>query len=119
MLPLYQTDTAAFSFRAIVNQPRQGRTRYNQPESTPTISVFYGIIIRMCFGDHLPAHSHAVYGEFQATIDIEKLRVLEGQLPRRALELVLDWAELHEEELLEDWRRFRNKQQPLKIDPLA
>ncbi len=48
----------------------------------------------MFFNDHPPAHFHAIYGEFQATIDIEELRVREGRLPRRALELVLDWAEL-------------------------
>ncbi len=60
----------------------------------PTISIFYGIMIRMFFSDHPPAHFHALYGDFQATSDIDELRVLEGQLPRRALELVLDWAEL-------------------------
>jgi hypothetical protein len=42
----------------------------------PTISVFYGIMIRMFFSDHPPAHFHAIYGEFQATIEIEELRVL-------------------------------------------
>ncbi len=42
----------------------------------PTISVFYGIMIRMFFADHPPAHFHAIYGEFQATIEIEELRVL-------------------------------------------
>ncbi len=61
----------------------------------PTISFFYGILIRMYYNDHDPPHFHALYGEFQATVAIEELRVLEGELPRRALDLVLDWAELH------------------------
>jgi hypothetical protein len=52
-------------------------------------------------------------------IDIERLRVLEGDLPRRALELVLAWAEIHKAELLENWRRCRNQQQPLRIEPLV
>lgn len=73
----------------------------------------------MFFDDHPPAHFHALYSEFQATIDIERLRVLEGDLPRRALELVLAWAAFHEAELLENWRRCRNKQQPLRIEPLG
>jgi hypothetical protein len=85
----------------------------------PTISVFYGIMIRMFFSEHAPPHFHALYGEFQATIDIDGLRVLEGSLPRRALELVLDWAELHKTDLLENWRRCRDKQQPHRIEPLA
>ena len=67
----------------------------------PTISSFYGILIRMYFNEHEPAHFHALYGDDQATVDIEKLSVLEGKLPRRAMELVLDWAELHQAELRE------------------
>jgi Domain of unknown function (DUF4160) len=59
----------------------------------PTISMFYGILIKMFFDDHAP-HFHAEYAEFKATIDIKKLVVIDGQLPRRAQELVLDWAEL-------------------------
>jgi Domain of unknown function (DUF4160) len=84
----------------------------------PTISTFYGILIKMFFNDHVPAHFHAEYAEFKATIDIEKLKILEGQLPRRALELVLDWAELHKNELIEDWSLCQMKQQPKKIEPL-
>lgn len=84
----------------------------------PTISTFYGILIKMFFNDHVPAHFHAEYAEFKATIDIEKLKIIEGQLPRRALELVLDWAELHKAELIEDWSLCQTKQQPKKIEPL-
>jgi hypothetical protein len=84
----------------------------------PTISIFYGIIIRMFFDDHAPPHFHAQYAEFKASIDIERLEVIEGELPRRALSLVLDWAELHKAELLEDWGLCQLMQQPKKIDPL-
>jgi len=48
----------------------------------PTISNFYGILIRMFFNDHPPPHFHARYGEFEATIEIETLAPLEGHLPR-------------------------------------
>jgi hypothetical protein len=85
----------------------------------PTISTFYGILIRMFFNDHAPPHFHAIYGEFQAVIDIQLLRVLEGELPRRALELVLDWAETHKSELLDNWRLCAAKQRPRGIDPLV
>jgi hypothetical protein len=44
--------------------------------------------------------------------------VLEGKLPRRALNLVLDWAELHRDELLSDWDKCRLHHQPDKIKPL-
>lgn len=84
----------------------------------PTISLFFGIIIRMFFDDHAPPHFHAQYGEFKAVLSIRDLRVIEGELPRRALELVCDWAELHQDELLRNWDLCREHQQPVKIEPL-
>ncbi len=58
------------------------------------------------------------YAEYKATVDIAMLTISGGELPRRAQELVLDWAELHQQELLEDWRLCREKQQPKPIAPL-
>jgi len=84
----------------------------------PVVSRFFGILIRMFFNEHAPPHFHAEYGEFRATINIRTLMVEEGRLPRRALELVLDWAELHQEALMENWDRCREHQQPTPIDPL-
>ena len=84
----------------------------------PTISTFYGILIRMFFNNHAPPHFHARYGEFEATIDIGALTVLQGQLPRRALNLVQEWAMIHREELLEDWRLCRETTPPRKVEPL-
>ena len=45
----------------------------------PTISAFFGILIRMYFNDHPPPHFHAIYGEYEAVIAIESLRVLENR----------------------------------------
>ncbi len=84
----------------------------------PTISKFYGILIRMFFNDHAPPHFHAEYGEFKAVVNIQELSIIEGSLPRRAQQLVLDWAELHQQELLEDWHLCMAKEQPRPIAPL-
>jgi hypothetical protein len=84
----------------------------------PTISTFYGILIRMFFNDHAPPHFHVQYAEFKATVEIKTLTIATGELLRRAQELVLDWAELHQQELLEDWRLCMEKQQPNAIAPL-
>lgn len=84
----------------------------------PTISKFYGIIIRMFFEEHAPPHFHAQYGEYKASINIQTLDVADGKLPRRALNLVLDWAELHQDELLNDWDKCRLHHEPTKIKPL-
>jgi len=59
----------------------------------PTISTFYGIIIRMFWDDHAPAHFHATYGEHDVLVSIQSLEVMEGELPRRAMRMVMEWAD--------------------------
>jgi hypothetical protein len=54
----------------------------------------------MFFDDHNPPHFHARYGEDKVTIEIGSLRILDGQLPARALGLVIEWASQHQSELL-------------------
>ena len=53
----------------------------------PTLSIFFGIVIRMYYDDHPPPYFHAIYGEHEAKIAIEALALIEGSLPRRALGL--------------------------------
>jgi len=84
----------------------------------PVISSFFGIVIRMFFDEHAPPHFHAQYGEFKASIDIRSLTLIEGRMPRRALELILDWTELHQAELLQDWELCQKHMPPNKIQPL-
>ena len=84
----------------------------------PVISEFFGMVIQMFYGEHPPAHFHVQYAEFKAAIDIERLELIKGYLPRRALALVLDWAELHQKELLEDWLLCQTDKNPKKIEPL-
>jgi hypothetical protein len=84
----------------------------------PTISVFYGILIQMFWQEHAPPHFHALYGEFEALVDIRTLEVVRGSLPKRALVLVLEWAALHRSELTEDWKLCETRQNPNKISPL-
>lgn len=72
----------------------------------------------MFFNDHTPPHFHARYGEFEATIQISTREVIQGELPRRALNLVQEWAMIHREELLDDWRLCRDNTLPAKIEPL-
>ena len=84
----------------------------------PTISTFYGIFIRMYFNDHSPPHFHVQYAEFKATVDIQALNITSGALPKRAQGLVMEWATLHQQELLIDWKLCMDKLQPNQISPL-
>ncbi|MGD0629609.1 MAG: DUF4160 domain-containing protein [Terracidiphilus sp.] len=85
----------------------------------PTISRFYGILIQMYFGDHAPPHFHALYAEFEALIDIRTFDVIRGELPGRAMALVLEWSQLHREELMRDWELCVQNQTPMRIRPLV
>jgi hypothetical protein len=60
--------------------------------------------------DHAPPHFHAIYSEHEALFDIRTLDVIGGQLPRRALVLVLEWVQEHRTELLENWELCAHKQ---------
>ncbi len=70
----------------------------------PSVSRFFGIVIYFYFRDHNPPHFHAKYGEFEAEILIEDLSVDIGYLPPRVLGLVLEWAYIHKDELMQNWR---------------
>ncbi len=84
----------------------------------PEISRFFGIIIRMFYDDHPLPHFHAIYSGDEAQIGIDPIQVLEGELPSRAISLVIEWAALHQRELMEDWNLMRRDQAPRKIQPL-
>jgi hypothetical protein len=80
----------------------------------PEISRFLGIIIRMYFLEHTPAHFH---GEYEITVGIET-GVVTGKFPRRALNAVLEWYVLHKDELSANWEAAMNKKPISKIEPL-
>ena len=84
----------------------------------PEISLFGGIRVTMYYNDHNPPHFHAEYNGMNAVVDIQNGYVIEGALPRRQLKLVLAWAELHQDELMQNWELSREKKQLVNIAPL-
>jgi hypothetical protein len=69
----------------------------------PEICRFLGMVITMYFDEHNPPHFHVRYNEYRATIDIRSLNRLDGTIPAKVKGLVEEWAELHQQELLEIW----------------
>lgn len=82
----------------------------------PELSRFLGIIITMYYNDHPPPHFHVRYNQQKAIIDIETLSILEGKLSPRILGLVVEWAAIHQAELMQNWQLAR-LQTPL--EPIA
>ena len=86
----------------------------------PTLSMFFGIIIRMFYApkEHNPPHIHVYYQDSKAVIDIDTCEILDGTIPPKQLRLVVAWVEIHIEELIADWKLCQNGEKPFKIDPL-
>jgi hypothetical protein len=84
----------------------------------PRISSFYGITIAMYYREHGVPHFHALYGEHEASIEIESLEALGGSLPPRALRLVRHWAFMHREKLLKNWNLAEQGKVLERIAPL-
>ena len=84
----------------------------------PTISMFFGIIIRMYNnGEHNPPHFHASYQGYNATFSPDG-ELLEGEMPRRQIKLIEAWAEIHRDEIIANWELAMSEQPLYKIDPL-
>jgi hypothetical protein len=86
----------------------------------PTISMFFGIIIRMYYGpkEHNPPHIHAYYQDSTVTVRISDCEVMQGKIPSKQLRLIQAWMEIHRDELLADWTLCQNGERPFQIDPL-
>ncbi len=80
----------------------------------PEIARFYGMVIKMFFGDHPPPHFHVVYGEYVGLFDIKTFEMIEGDLPKRAKNLVVEWAKLNQVEIKAMW----DSQEFHKLKPL-
>jgi len=84
----------------------------------PEISRFFGIVISMLYRDHVPPHFHVRYGGRRARFALGPVRMLEGRLSPRVIGFVIEWALIHQDELLENWDLAQHER-PLKpIEPL-
>ena len=83
----------------------------------PEVSRVYGIVIGMYNEDHNPPHFHVRYNDYRAVIDIQTGDV-EGRLPRRVLNMVYEWLDLHKDELMANWERIERSETIIEIKPL-
>ena len=84
----------------------------------PEISRFFGIVRAMYYSNHAPPHFHVRYGGQKAIIAIKMLSPLNGELSPRVFGMVMEWASLHQAELLEDWELARQQVPLRRIAPL-
>ena len=73
----------------------------------------------MYWNDHNPPHFHAYYGGCEAAIVIDGFELMSGELPPRVLGLVIEWAELHHDELMDNWNSIRVTGNFRRIEPLT
>jgi hypothetical protein len=87
----------------------------------PAISMFFGILISIFYGDnqqHHTPHIHARYQGKKASIAIDDGRVLAGDFPLRQLRMVQVWIDIHRDELMADWELAVAGDEPFRIAPL-
>ena len=78
----------------------------------PIIARFYGILIKMYFKEHGIPHFHALYGEYNGVFELATLEMIEGDLPQRAVKMIIEWGTRYQKELLEMWTTQKFKQLP-------
>ena len=54
--------------------------------------------------EHPPRHIHIKYGEYEAVLGLKNLNIVEGTLPKKCKQMVLEWTTIHQEELIEMWK---------------
>ena len=84
----------------------------------PTISMFRGIKVFINWQEHQPPHFHAVYGGHEILVAIHDIEPIEGSLPNKQQKMLLGWAALHQDELLENWELAQAHQETFPIAPL-
>ena len=83
----------------------------------PTISMFYGIVIRMYYDDHNPPHFHAFYGDYKAIFNFDG-ELLEGNMPKSKEKLITAWSLIHKDELIANWQLAESSETLYNIKPL-
>lgn len=84
----------------------------------PTICMFRGIKIYINWREHQPPHFHAKYGSDEVIVSIQDAEVIAGNFPSKQLKLLLAWAVLHQDELMDNWNLAANKEELFEIEPL-
>ena len=84
----------------------------------PIISVFFGIVIRMFYGEHEPAHFHAEHQGQQGKFDLKGKMIAGNIRSRTALRLIREWASLRGRELEADWENMKAGRPLERIEPL-
>jgi hypothetical protein len=86
-----------------------------------TLSIFYGLIISMFYGDnkqHKLPHIHVKYQDMKAIFSIPDGEIIDGNLPQKKIRLVQAWIIMHEEDLMANWDLATNETNIFRIEPL-
>lgn len=83
----------------------------------PTISMFYGISVKMYIDEHNPPHFHAYYQGYEGVFNFNG-KLIKGFLPHKQERLVEAWTIIHQKELFDNWNLLENSEQVNKIEPL-
>lgn len=84
----------------------------------PIISTFFGIVVRMFYQEHEPAHFHAEYQGQHAKFSFEGQLIVGNLESGTALRLIREWAVQYRSELEANWSRMKNGRPLERVPPL-
>ena len=83
----------------------------------PAIAIFDGMRIRMNELDHEPTHIHVRYQGKDAFVDLVKMEITKGFLPKKQAVTLLAWCEHNKATLLRNWKNRLKPGGIVKIPP--
>ena len=84
----------------------------------PVIAVFFGIIVRMFYREHEPAHFHAEHQGQHGKFEFDGRLIIGNITSKTALKLIREWAQLHRTELEANWAKMKAGEALDRIAPL-
>lgn len=84
----------------------------------PTVMRYRGLRVFINWDDHNPPHFHVEYGSDEMLVRIDDAEPMSGDLPPKQKKLILAWAVLRRDELMEDWELAARKQEMFEIEPI-
>jgi hypothetical protein len=81
----------------------------------PTVAIVEGVKIEFYYEEHPPPHFHVKHAEYRATVLIDTLEIVKGDLPRSKYRKVVAWAMTRKAVLDRAWHDCRSDMDPGKI----
>jgi hypothetical protein len=68
------------------------------------------------FGYFMMTTPHHIFTHLM--VSISPISIIKGKVPNRVKSMVIEWAALHQQELMDNWQQCQSGKSPKKLEPL-